>query len=74
MGLTGTFFICVAAIQFILLQIGVLNGRPFSPGIAASIISIAAVGVLGSLASYCFEKTEERLDRLERGERDGDKV
>jgi hypothetical protein len=70
MGLTGTLFICIAVVQFIFFQIGLLNGHPFSSGIAASIISVAAVGVLGSLASYCFQKTEDRLDKLEHGERD----
>jgi len=72
MGLTGTLFICVAAIQFIFFQIGLFNGHPFNSGIAASIISVAAVGVLGSLAGYCFAKTDERLDRLEHGKRNGD--
>ena len=68
--LTGNGFIGVAALMFIVFQIGLLSGWSFDEALASEVVALAPVGVATSIVGRCLAGIEARLTRIEQ-ERQG---
>jgi hypothetical protein len=63
--LSGWLALGAAAIQTILVQIGLMNGHPFEPAVAGEIILMAVFGIVTSVLARCLKLIEARLTRIE---------
>jgi hypothetical protein len=64
-GITGTFSVAVALIQFIGFQIGLKNGWPFDQTTATAMVAVALIGIATSAIAHVLKKIEARLTAIE---------
>jgi len=68
---TGGAIVALAAFNFVMFQIVLLDGRPFNPIISLGDMLIAVIGIATSIIARAMERIEARLALLEADRPDG---
>ena len=68
--LAGWLAIGFAAIQTIILQIGLLHAHPFDPIEGLGISLMAMLGIVACVLARCLKRIEARLTKIETGQSD----
>jgi hypothetical protein len=63
--LASWFAVGLAVVQTILINIGLMHGRPFDPVVAGETILLAAIGVVTGVMARCLKQIEARLTKIE---------
>jgi hypothetical protein len=63
--LASWFAVGMAVVQTILINIGLMHGRPFDPVVGGETILLAAIGVVTGVMARCLKQIEARLTKIE---------
>jgi hypothetical protein len=66
----GTFNVIVALVEFVNLQIGLINGHHLDMTAAAAVIAVVAIGIATSTIAYVLKRIEARLTMIESAQAD----